>query len=89
MTKLFQKLDANGDGTVTKAEAQAYWQKNWAKVNATAMFIASINVVAINIMINFIIIIIIITITVIVIVINVIIVVIGTCSEHARNMFRT
>ena len=38
VTALFKKLDDNGDGTVTKAEAQAYWKANWAKVNATAMF---------------------------------------------------
>ena len=35
---LFAKLDANGDGTVTKSEAQAFWKKNWANVNAQAMF---------------------------------------------------
>jgi len=35
---LFEKLDADGSGTVTKAKAQAFWQKNWSKVNATAMF---------------------------------------------------
>ena len=35
---LFDKLDQDGDGTVTKKEAQAFWKKNWANVNATAMF---------------------------------------------------
>ena len=38
ITALFTKLDENGDGSVSRAEAEAYWKKNWAKVNASAMF---------------------------------------------------
>jgi len=38
VTSLFKKLDNNGDGTVTKSEAQVYWKANWSKVNASAMF---------------------------------------------------
>ena len=38
VTTLFKKLDENGDGTITKSEAQVYWKSNWAKVNAQAMF---------------------------------------------------
>ena len=31
-------MDADGNGTVTKEEAKAFWKKNWANVNAQAMF---------------------------------------------------
>jgi len=35
---LFGKIDGDGDGTVTKEEAVTFWKRNWAKVNAQAMF---------------------------------------------------
>ena len=35
---LFKGLDENGDGTVTLEEAQRYWKKGFAKINAAAMF---------------------------------------------------
>ena len=38
MTKLFNKIDDNGDGSITQEEAVKFWGKNWAKVNAQAMF---------------------------------------------------
>ena len=34
----FDKMDFDKDGTVTKEEAVKHWGKNFAKVNATAMF---------------------------------------------------
>ena len=36
--KLFEKLDENGDGTVTFEEAKKFWKSNFSKVNAGAMF---------------------------------------------------
>ena len=36
--ELFEKIDLNGDGSITQAEATSFWGKNWAKVNAQAMF---------------------------------------------------
>jgi len=38
LKSFFTKLDQDGDGTVTKDEATAFWGKNFAKVNATSMF---------------------------------------------------
>ena len=35
---LFEKLDLDGDGSITFEEAKKYWGKNFAKVNAKAMF---------------------------------------------------
>lgn len=35
---LFAKLDLNMDGTITKAEAVKFWGRNFAQVNAQAMF---------------------------------------------------
>jgi len=34
----FDKMDCNGDGTVTKDEAILFWGTNFAKVNANSMF---------------------------------------------------
>jgi hypothetical protein len=34
----FDKMDLDGDGTVTKDEAIKFWGKNFAKVNANSMF---------------------------------------------------
>lgn len=34
----FDKLDIDGDGSVTKDEAVKFWGKNFAKVNANSMF---------------------------------------------------
>jgi len=34
----FDKMDADGNGEVSKAEAVAFWGKNFAKVNAQSMF---------------------------------------------------
>jgi len=34
----FDKMDQNGDGSVTKEEAIAFWGKNFAKVNSNSMF---------------------------------------------------
>ena len=36
--ELFKKIDFDANGTITKDEAQRFWGKNWAKVNAQAMF---------------------------------------------------
>ena len=38
VTALFNKIDDNGDGSITQEEAVKFWGKNWAKVNAQAMF---------------------------------------------------
>jgi len=38
LESFFNKIDVDGDGTVTLDEAIAFWGKNFAKVNATAMF---------------------------------------------------
>lgn len=35
---IFTKMDADGNGTITKKEANAFWRTNFAKVNAGAMF---------------------------------------------------
>lgn len=35
---LFKAIDDDGNGTITKQEAMKFWKKNWAKVNAQAMF---------------------------------------------------
>ena len=35
---LFEKMDKDGDGSITYEEAQQFWEKNWKNVNATAMF---------------------------------------------------
>jgi len=35
---LFEKMDADGNGEITREEARAFWGKNFAKVNAQAMF---------------------------------------------------
>jgi len=34
----FDKMDIDGDGSVTKEEAVKFWGKNFAKVNAQSMF---------------------------------------------------
>ena len=34
----FDKMDADGNGEITKDEAVAFWGKNFAKVNAQSMF---------------------------------------------------
>ena len=34
----FEKMDIDGDGSVTKEEAIKFWGKNFAKVNANSMF---------------------------------------------------
>jgi len=38
VTELFKRIDDDGNGTITKDEAEKFWGKNWAKVNAQAMF---------------------------------------------------
>ena len=38
LKELFDKMDIDKDGSVTKDEAIKFWGKNFAKVNATAMF---------------------------------------------------
>ena len=38
LTALFEKMDSDGDGTVTMNEAVAHWGSNFAKVNARSMF---------------------------------------------------
>lgn len=38
VSELFKLMDENGDGMITVAEATVFWKKNWAKVNAKAMF---------------------------------------------------
>ena len=38
LKSFFDKMDANGDGEVSKEEAVAFWGKNFAKVNAQSMF---------------------------------------------------
>lgn len=35
---VFKKMDADGDGVISKKEANAFWDTNFAKVNAGAMF---------------------------------------------------
>lgn len=35
---IFTKMDADGDGAISKKEANAFWQTNFAKVNTGAMF---------------------------------------------------
>ena len=34
----FDKMDLDGDGKVTKEEAEKHWGKNFAKINAKSMF---------------------------------------------------
>ena len=34
----FQKVDVDGDNSITQEEAVRFWGNNFAKVNATAMF---------------------------------------------------
>lgn len=34
----FKKVDVDGDNSITQDEAIKFWGKNFAKVNATAMF---------------------------------------------------
>jgi len=38
LKSFFDKMDADGNGEVSKAEAVAFWGSNFAKVNATSMF---------------------------------------------------
>jgi len=38
LKKFFDKMDIDGDGSVTKEEAVKHWGKNFAKVNANSMF---------------------------------------------------
>ena len=38
LSAMFDRMDTNKDGTVDKSEAIAFWGKNFAKVNAGAMF---------------------------------------------------
>ena len=38
LKELFTSMDTNGDGDLEKSEAVAFWGKNFAKVNAGAMF---------------------------------------------------
>jgi len=38
LKSFFDKMDLDGDGSVTKEEAVKFWGTNFAKVNATAMF---------------------------------------------------
>jgi Ca2+-binding EF-hand superfamily protein len=35
---MFDAIDLNKDGSVTKEEATTFWGKNFAKINAQAMF---------------------------------------------------
>lgn len=37
-TTMFQKMDIDGDGKVNHEEAVKFWGKNFAKVNAKALF---------------------------------------------------
>ena len=38
LKKLFEKMDQNSDGTITKSEAITFWGKNFAKVCAQRRF---------------------------------------------------
>ena len=38
LTTMFQRMDNDKSGNVDRAEAIAFWGKNFAKVNANAMF---------------------------------------------------
>lgn len=38
LTTFFQKLDVDNDKSITKEEATSHWGKNFAKINASAMF---------------------------------------------------
>ena len=38
LRELFQAIDSDGNGELSRAEATAYWGSNFARVNATSMF---------------------------------------------------
>ena len=38
LREFFDKIDADGNGQISRAEAEKFWGKNYAKLNARSMF---------------------------------------------------